>query len=273
MARPQKNNVDYFPHDVHMCKTLRLLTRKFGNDGYASFFRLRELLGMTSNHNYSVENEIDWLDFNDQVGLDEDKAKDIIEFAVKIGELDQESWENRRLWSQNFVDELVEVYDKRTSDLPDKNSFRNENTSFRVGNPSYVNGNPSFRSDNSQSKVKTKVNKNEGEESGKTLTNEELKSLQDKDPKTDVNESYRHFKLYNEANGRAPHNPLAAFTRWADKDAADGKYKRVDESKPLIKHCPECRATKEADRNKEYDCFCDKCEVQMVDKWEVYPNQ
>ena len=95
MARPQKNNVDYFPHDVHMCKTLRLLTRKFGNDGYAFFFRLRELLGMTSNHNYSVENEIDWLDFNDQVGLEEEKAKVVIEFAVKIGELDQEAMARR----------------------------------------------------------------------------------------------------------------------------------------------------------------------------------
>jgi len=271
MARPKKNTVEYFPHDVHMGKTLRLLTRKFGNDGYAFFFRLRELLGMTPNHNYSIKKQIDWLDFIDQMGLDENKANDIIEFAVEIGELDQESWKNKRLWSQNFVDELVVVYEKRTSDLPDKNSFRSGNTSFRVENPSYVNGNPSFRSDNSQSKGKESKEKNsKGEESSKTLTNEELKSLQDKYPKTDVNESYRHFKLYNEANGRAPHNPLAAFTRWVDQDAADGKYKRVDESKPLIKHCPECRATKEGDRKKHWNAvICDKCDVQMVDKHEI----
>ena len=69
-------------------------------------------------------------------------------------------------------------------------------------------------------------------------------------------------------------NLLAAFEMWVGKDAADGKYKRVDESKPLIKHCPECRATKEADRKKHWVAIiCDKCEVQMVDKFEVYPNQ
>ena len=274
MARPQKNIVEYFSHYVTPGKELQLLTDKFGNDGYAFYFRLRELLGRTPNHCYSVEDEIDWLFFVKQMGLDEDRTSDIINYSVKIRDLDKQSWEDKRLWSQNFVDELVHVYDKRTSDLPDKNSFRNENTSFRVGNPSYVNENPSFRSDNSQSKVKErKVNKSKGEEIRETPTSEELKSLQDKYPKTDVNESYRHIKLYNEANGRVPHNPLAAFTMWADQDAADGKYKRVDESKPLIKHCPECRATKEADRHKPWDCFCDKCDVQMVDKWEVYPNQ
>ena len=274
MARPQKNIVEYFSHYVTPGKELQLLTDKFGNDGYAFYFRLRELLGRTPNHCYSVEDEIDWLFFVKQMGLDEDRTSDIIQYSVKIRDLDKESWEDKRLWSQNFVDELVPVYDKRTSDLPDKNSFRNENTSFRVGNPSYVNENPSFRSDNSQSKGKErKVNKSKGEEIRETPTSEELIALQDKYPKTDVNESYRRFKLYNEANGRVYSNLLAAFELWVGKDAADGKYKRVDESKPLIKHCPECRATKEADRHKPWDCFCDKCDVQMVDKHEVYPNQ
>ena len=275
MARPQKNIVEYFSHYVTPGKELQLLTDKFGNDGYAFYFRLRELLGRTPNHCYSVEDEIDWLFFVKQMGLDEDRTSDIINYSVKIRDLDKESWEDKRLWSQNFVDELVPVYDKRTSDLPDKNSFRNENTSFRVGNPSYVNENPSFRSDNSQSKGKErKVNKSKGEEIGETPTSEELIALQDKYPKTDVNESYRRFKLFNEANGRVYSNPLAAFELWVGKDAADGKYKRVDESKPLIKHCPECLATKEADRKKHWVAImCDKCKVQMLDEYEINHNR
>ena len=274
MARPQKNIVEYFSHYVTPGKELQLLTDKFGNDGYAFYFRLRELLGRTPNHSYSVEDEIDWLFFVKQMGLNETRTSDIIQYSVKIRDLDKESWEDKRLWSQNFVDELVPVYEKRTSDLPDKNSYRNENTSFRVGNPSYVNENPSFRSDNSQSKGKErKVNKSKGEEIGETPTSEELIALQDKYPKTDVKESYRRFKLFNEANGRVYSNPLAAFELWVGEDAADGKYKRVDESKPLILHCLDCGTTKEADRNKEYDCFCDKCGAQMVRDWEVEHNQ
>ena len=61
---------------------------------------------------------------------------------------------------------------------------------------------------------------------------------------------------------------------WVGKDAADGKYKRVDESKPLIKHCPKCRATKEADRKKHWVAImCDKCKVQMLDEYEINHNR
>ena len=43
----------------------------------------------------------------------------------------------------------------------------------------------------------------------------------------------------------------------------------MDASKPLIKHCMDCGTTKEADRNKEYECFCNKCGVQMVEEYEL----
>ena len=42
-----------------------------------------------------------------------------------------------------------------------------------------------------------------------------------------------------------------------------------DNRKPLIKHCPEGHPTKEADRDKPWDCFCVECGVQMVDKFEL----
>ena len=31
----------------------------------------------------------------------------------------------------------------------------------------------------------------------------------------------------------------------------------------------DCGTTKEADRNKEYECFCNKCGVQMVEEYEL----
>ena len=69
-------------------------------------------------------------------------------------------------------------------------------------------------------------------------------------------------------------NLLAAFQLWVGKDAADGKHERADENKPLIKHCPKCRATKEADRKKHWNpIMCDKCEVQMLDEYEINHNR
>ena len=43
----------------------------------------------------------------------------------------------------------------------------------------------------------------------------------------------------------------------------------MEKKNPLIKHCPEGHPTKEADRDKPWDCFCDECGVQMVDKFEL----
>ena len=45
MARPAKTSVDYFPHMAHSGKTIAILEARWGNDGYAFWFKLLELLG------------------------------------------------------------------------------------------------------------------------------------------------------------------------------------------------------------------------------------
>lgn len=45
MARPKKQTVDYFPHFVKGGRTIFILENKFGNDGYAFWFKLLEILG------------------------------------------------------------------------------------------------------------------------------------------------------------------------------------------------------------------------------------
>ena len=97
MARKQKNCVDYFPHDCHPTKTLRIITKTFGTDGYAFFYRIRELLGRTTNHNYSLKEKIDWLDFLSEMAVDKKKAEEMIELFIDLGELDKEMWEKEKL--------------------------------------------------------------------------------------------------------------------------------------------------------------------------------
>ena len=46
MARKKKHCVDYFPHDTQQSKSVRIISRQYGNDGYAFYYKLRELLGM-----------------------------------------------------------------------------------------------------------------------------------------------------------------------------------------------------------------------------------
>ena len=45
MARPRKQTVDYFPHYCKCGRTIFILENRFGNDGYAFWFKLLEILG------------------------------------------------------------------------------------------------------------------------------------------------------------------------------------------------------------------------------------
>ena len=47
MARPAKLTVDYFPHIINQGKTIFIIENNYGNDGYAFWFKLLELLGAT----------------------------------------------------------------------------------------------------------------------------------------------------------------------------------------------------------------------------------
>ena len=62
MARPRKQTVDYFPHDTNAGhrKTLTVLQNKYGNDGYAFWYQLLELLGRSPGHFYNFSDPSDW---------------------------------------------------------------------------------------------------------------------------------------------------------------------------------------------------------------------
>ena len=104
--------------------------------GYAFYYQLLELLGSSKYHNYALKSELDWQDFLSIMEMDEKKANEIIELLIKLEELDGPLWKNNnRLYSQNFVDRLKPVYDKRESDMPNKYSFRDGNAIYSTETP------------------------------------------------------------------------------------------------------------------------------------------
>lgn len=60
MARPKKQTVDYFPHFVKCGRTIYILENRFGNDGYAFWFKLLEILGESEGHFYDCSNLSNW---------------------------------------------------------------------------------------------------------------------------------------------------------------------------------------------------------------------
>lgn len=121
MGRPRKQTVDYFPHYVAGSRTKDILQGKWGNDGYAVWFKLLELLGRSDGHYYDCTKAVDREYLVSIMKTDEAKVFEIIETLVEMEKLDRELWEsNKIIWCQQFVDNLQDVYSKRTISIPQK---------------------------------------------------------------------------------------------------------------------------------------------------------
>ena len=120
MARPKKNKVDYFPHMVTSGKTLYILEQKWGNDGYAFWFKLLEIIGDTEGHYFCTENDADWEFLIAKTHVTGETASEILETLAKLNAIDPELWEKNIIWSQNFIDNIQDVYLKRRLSVPKK---------------------------------------------------------------------------------------------------------------------------------------------------------
>lgn len=131
MARPRKDAVDYFPHFVNWGKTIPILESKFGNDGYACWFKILETLGKTSGHALDCNDSMEWEFLVQKLRVSEETATEIIAVLCKLGALDATLWNEKRIiWSENFVAQLEPVYSKRRVSAPEKpecGSFCDEN--------------------------------------------------------------------------------------------------------------------------------------------------
>lgn len=127
MARPTKETVDYFPHFVKCGRTIFILESKYGNDGYAFWFKLLEILGDTEGHYYDCSIPNNWAYLLAKTRCDEETAKAIIGTLLTLGKIDSGLWSNRQIiWCQHFVDNVSSVYKMRHAEIPTAPSFSDE---------------------------------------------------------------------------------------------------------------------------------------------------
>ena len=111
MGRPRKQTVDYFPHFVGAdSKTKFILENKWGNDGYAFWFKLLELLGRSDGHCYDCSVSANKMYLVSLARVSEETADDILETLAELGKIDKELWDTHKLiWCQRLVDNLQQV--------------------------------------------------------------------------------------------------------------------------------------------------------------------
>ena len=128
MARPRRLTIDYFPHFVKCGRTIFILESKFGNDGYAFWFKLLEILGETEGHFYDCKTSTNWEYLLAKTRLNAEMAEQVIDALISLGKIDGELWTNNRvIWVANFVNNLIGVYKERRTALPLKPRFSPEN--------------------------------------------------------------------------------------------------------------------------------------------------
>ncbi len=123
MARPLKKGVDYFPHDCVSGKTLYILEQKHGNDGYAFWYKLLELIGTKNGHFLDCNNAADMEFLQAKTRLDKDCCLKILDLLATLEAIDQELWKNKLIWSQEFVDRISDVYANRRMKTPEKPNY------------------------------------------------------------------------------------------------------------------------------------------------------
>jgi len=158
MTRPKKAVVDYFPHYVNHGRTMFTIENRFGNDGYAFWFKTLELLGATEQHFIDCNDPETWEFLLAKTRTDDSKANEILGLFCKLDAIDVDLWGMRIIWSQHFVSNLSTVYTRREIDVYGKEDIRSYCIQKYPLSGVSVNNNP-------QSKVKeSKGKERRGEE-------------------------------------------------------------------------------------------------------------
>lgn len=114
MAREQRKDVDYFPHDCTHGRKMHIIETKYGNDGYATWFKLLEQLGKAKNHFIDISDEMTLMFLTSTFKIDEEKTIAILTDLSKLGAIDKFIFDEYKvIYSQKFCDSIEDAYRNR----------------------------------------------------------------------------------------------------------------------------------------------------------------
>lgn len=124
MARPQRNNVDYFPFLCEDGKKMFYLEETYGNDGFATFVKLLRELAKTDYHYLNLSENTTTMFLSAKCKVSKDTLNSIIKDLVELGKFDSVLWSDCRvIWCQDFIDSIQDAYNKRTNNCMDYNAL------------------------------------------------------------------------------------------------------------------------------------------------------
>ena len=233
MARIERDTVSYFPHEAKAAlgDTLTILQGRYGNDGYAVWFKILEKLAATDNHYLDLRSPMRWQLFVAYLGVNEITMVEMMDLLVEIQAIDADLWKSRVVWCQNLVNNLASVYRNRKRELPSIPIITN-------GNGITTGGNPITTPDNTHSRVEeVKYSKVEESKVGGGDFGAYIKDLQtNRYPGLKVAELWEDCQSWYADHNKPMKDAKRALNNWC---------KRELEIHPLKKALPTTKELKE----------------------------
>jgi hypothetical protein len=116
MARPERNNVDYFPFMCEDGNKMFYIEETYGNDGFATFVKLLRELAKTNYHYLDLSKPTTLMFLSAKCKISKEVLLCIIKDLVELGKFDTILWnENKIIWCQDFIDSIQDAYNKRNN--------------------------------------------------------------------------------------------------------------------------------------------------------------
>lgn len=162
MARPQRNNVDYFPFYCEDGEKMYYIEETYGNDGFAVFVKLLRELAKVDYHYLNLSKPSSRMFLSAKCKVSKEVLEAIINDLVQLGKFDAELWkDNSIIWCQDFIDSIQDAYSKRSNLCIDRKGLLILLDSLGVRKLSKVDSKRSKRTSkvpvNPQSKVEDRI--------------------------------------------------------------------------------------------------------------------
>lgn len=116
MARPERNNVDYFPFLCKEGRAMFYIEQKYGNDGYASWVKILRQLSVTNYHYLNLSDRIEFMFLSSKCRVTEETLRNIIQDLCDLGEFDNDLWvEYNIIFSEKLIGSIQDAYNKRNN--------------------------------------------------------------------------------------------------------------------------------------------------------------
>ncbi len=118
MARPQKEGLDYFPHDTDAVndEKIEALRALHGNDGYAFYFILLERIYRSPQSQIDISDTETLQILARKVSVTNDKFSEMMKTALKWRCFDPDKYKNRHILTSNGIKKrALPVVEKRVS--------------------------------------------------------------------------------------------------------------------------------------------------------------